>query len=57
MIVNRIGDAGLAVSLCLIFLTFKSFDYATVFALAPKAVDVYTFFEIKRLTLITFLLF
>lgn len=35
MIVNRIGDIGLALGLFLIYYTFKTFDYSTIFATAP----------------------
>ena len=35
MIVNRIGDFGIIIGILLIFVTFKSVDYATVFALVP----------------------
>lgn len=60
MIVNRVGDVGLAIAISLIFLTFKTVDYAIVFALAPSANDlVYSFgpFEFNRITIITSLLF
>jgi NADH-quinone oxidoreductase subunit L len=35
IIVNRIGDIGLALAVFLIYYVFKSIDYAVVFALAP----------------------
>jgi NADH-ubiquinone oxidoreductase chain 5 len=35
MILNRIGDFGIVVGILIIFITFKSVDYATVFALVP----------------------
>ncbi len=35
MIVNRIGDIGLALGLFLIYYTFKTFDYSTIFATTP----------------------
>jgi len=35
MIINRIGDFGLALGIFLIFIHFKSVDYATIFALTP----------------------
>jgi NADH-quinone oxidoreductase subunit L len=60
MLVNRVGDLGLALGISAIFLTFKSVDYLTVFALVPKAInDNFCFlsFEVDRLTLIAFLLF
>ena len=39
MVINRIGDFGLALGIFLIFKTFKSVDYTTVFALTPFFVD------------------
>ena len=60
MIVNRIGDFALSLGIFVLFYTFKSIDFATVFALAPYLADV-TFnflgFEINQLSLITFLFF
>jgi NADH-ubiquinone oxidoreductase chain 5 len=38
MIVNRIGDFGLALGIFGVFTIFKSVDYATVFAMAPTQV-------------------
>ena len=35
MILNRIGDFGIVIGILIIFITFKSVDYATVFALVP----------------------
>jgi NADH:ubiquinone oxidoreductase subunit 5 (subunit L)/multisubunit Na+/H+ antiporter MnhA subunit len=60
MVVNRVGDVGLALAIALVFLTFKTVDYSIVFALAPEANGLfYDFgnFEINRLTIITLLLF
>jgi NADH:ubiquinone oxidoreductase subunit 5 (subunit L)/multisubunit Na+/H+ antiporter MnhA subunit len=60
MLVNRVGDVGLALGICLIFLIFKSVDYFTVFALVPCVIDkTITFigFEFRVLTIISFLLF
>ena len=37
MIVNRVGDVGLALGIGVVFYTFKTVDYATVFALVPLA--------------------
>jgi NADH:ubiquinone oxidoreductase subunit 5 (subunit L)/multisubunit Na+/H+ antiporter MnhA subunit len=39
MLVNRVGDVGLALGICLIFLTFKTVDYSVAFALVPCVVD------------------
>ena len=39
MVMNRIGDFGLVMGIMLIFIVFKSVDYATVFSLTPVFVD------------------
>lgn len=60
MLVNRVGDVGLALGICLIFLTFKSVDYSVVFALTPCVLDKHiTFlgFDFHALTIVSFLLF
>jgi NADH:ubiquinone oxidoreductase subunit 5 (subunit L)/multisubunit Na+/H+ antiporter MnhA subunit len=60
MLVNRVGDVGLALGIAAIFLTFKSVDYATVFALSPCVVNnsfSFLSFELDRLTVISLLLF
>lgn len=38
MLVNRVGDFGLALGILAVFYEFRAVDYATVFALAPNAV-------------------
>jgi NADH-quinone oxidoreductase subunit L len=60
MLVNRVGDLGLVLGICAIFLTFKTVDYSVVFALSPCAIgQTFSFlsFDIDRLSTITFLLF
>lgn len=60
MLVNRVGDVGLALGICLIFLTFKTVDYSIAFALVPCVIDkTLSFFglEFHALTIISFLLF
>lgn len=60
MIVNRVGDLGLVLAICAIFLTFKSVDYAVIFGLLPTVVNqTFTFlgFDFDRFTIISFLLF
>jgi len=60
MIVNRVGDFGLALGIFSIFITFNSVEYSTVFALVPLFEnDILTFlgFECHLLTLIGILLF
>lgn len=60
MLVNRVGDLGLALGISAVFLTFKSLDYSVVLALTPLCENnVFSFlsFELDRLTVITLLLF
>jgi NADH:ubiquinone oxidoreductase subunit 5 (subunit L)/multisubunit Na+/H+ antiporter MnhA subunit len=60
MLVNRVGDVGLALGICIIFLTFKSIDYSIVFALVPCINNnVISFFgyDFQLLSIIAFLLF
>jgi NADH-quinone oxidoreductase subunit L len=60
MLVNSVGDLGLALGISAIFLTFKSVDYLVVFALTPNSInETFSFlsFEVDRLTMIAFLLF
>lgn len=60
MLVNRVGDVGLVLGISLAFLTFKSVDYAVIFALTPCAIDQYVnffCFELRVLTVIAFFLF
>jgi NADH:ubiquinone oxidoreductase subunit 5 (subunit L)/multisubunit Na+/H+ antiporter MnhA subunit len=60
MLVNRVGDMGLALGICVCFLTFKTVNYACAFAMMPVAFDK-TFgffgFEFKTLEVLSFLLF
>ena len=60
MLVNRVGDIGLAIGICISFLTFKTVDYATTFALVPCVIGkTITFFgfDLHAITVIAFLLF
>jgi NADH:ubiquinone oxidoreductase subunit 5 (subunit L)/multisubunit Na+/H+ antiporter MnhA subunit len=60
MLVNRVGDVGLALGLCSIFLTFKTLDYQIAFSLVPCAIDSsfsFLSFDFDRLSVISFLLF
>nr|BCY16101.1 NADH dehydrogenase subunit 5 [Trachynema groenlandicum] len=60
MLVNRVGDFGLALGIFGIFICFNAVDYATVFALAPQLSTLtLTFFNIEfnALNLIGILLF
>ncbi len=36
MIVNRVGDVGLALAMFVTYSVFKSLDYATIFAVVPQ---------------------
>lgn len=59
MVVNRIGDFGLILSILLIFMYFKSVDYSTIFSLTPffiyEQVNLFSF-EFYLLDLISFFL-
>nr|YP_011008342.1 NADH dehydrogenase subunit 5 [Scytothamnus australis]WBP70313.1 NADH dehydrogenase subunit 5 [Scytothamnus australis] len=60
MLVNRVGDFGLALGIFTIFITFGAVDYATVFALSPQLVSATLSFlglDVKCLDLIGILLF
>jgi len=60
MIINRIGDFGLALGIFTIYLVFNSLEYTTVFALAPsfyKSSIIFLNFEVDLLTIICILLF
>jgi NADH:ubiquinone oxidoreductase subunit 5 (subunit L)/multisubunit Na+/H+ antiporter MnhA subunit len=60
MLVNRVGDVGLMLGICTAFLTFKTVDYAVIFAMEPNAIDkTLSFFgvEFSVLSVITFLFF
>lgn len=60
MLVNRVGDFGLALGIFGVFVCFDAVDYATVFALAPQLSNSTLFFfnfEFNALNLIGILLF
>jgi NADH:ubiquinone oxidoreductase subunit 5 (subunit L)/multisubunit Na+/H+ antiporter MnhA subunit len=60
MLVNRVGDLGLMLGICAAFLTFKTMDYAVIFALEPLVVDKtlsFFGFDFSVLSIISFLLF
>jgi len=60
MIINRIGDFGLALGIFMIFLVFNSLEYTSVFALAPsfyKSSIIFLGFEFDTLNTICILLF
>lgn len=60
MLVNRVGDLGLMLGICAAFLTFKTVDYAVMFAMEPLVVDTTLYFfgmKLSVLSVISFLLF
>jgi NADH-quinone oxidoreductase subunit L len=60
MLVNRVGDIGLALGISAVFLTFKTLDYNIVFALIPfvkNSTFSFLSFDLDRISLISFLLF
>ena len=60
MIVNRVGDFGLAIAIFCIFLVFKTIDFCAVFSLVPYFVNDNVFFlgySLSCINLIAFLLF
>jgi NADH-quinone oxidoreductase subunit L len=60
MVVNRVGDLGLAAAMFAIFYHYKAIDYATVFSIAPYTHSdtiVIGNFHINIITLIGVLLF
>jgi len=60
MVINRIGDFGLALGIFLIYITFNSVEYSVVFSLIPLFDNDYVQFlncNIHLLNLIGFLLF
>ena len=60
MVINRIGDVGLALGIFVIFSTYKSVDYCTVYALTPFFIEnTFNFLTINfsLLNLICILLF
>ena len=60
VIVNRVGDIGLALGIFLIYYTFNSIDYSTVFALTPSFKNhsiIFFGYDINVITLICFFFF
>jgi NADH-ubiquinone oxidoreductase chain 5 len=60
MLVNRVGDIGLTLGICVTFLSFKTVDYAIIFGLEPLAINkTFSFFnfDLSVLSVISFLLF
>jgi len=60
MVVNRIGDIGLALGIMLLYLYCKSVDYSTIFSLVPLFKNEFVYFfsySFNVITLATILLF
>jgi NADH-quinone oxidoreductase subunit L len=60
MVINRIGDVGLALAMFVCYDVFKSLDFKTIFALVPTMVDAPFFLlgcEFNAITTIAILLF
>lgn len=60
MLVNRVGDVGLTLGICVIFLSFKTVDYAVIFSLESLLINKtlsFFNFELSVLTVVSFLLF
>ena len=60
MVINRVGDVGLALGVFSIFVVFKTCDYSVVFSLVPHVVGItYNFlgFEVDAISAIGLLLF
>jgi len=60
MLVNRVGDIGLALGICTVFITFKTVDYLTVFSLTSLVINEqfnFLCFQLDKLTVISLLLF
>ena len=60
MVVNRVGDIGVVLAMLVIFDSFSTLDYASVFALVPyfyNTTYVFLNFEFNLLDLISILLF
>jgi len=60
MVINRVGDVGLALGVFSIFVVFKTCDYSVVFSLVPHVVGItYNFlgFEVDAIPAIGLLLF
>jgi NADH-ubiquinone oxidoreductase chain 5 len=60
MLVNRLGDIGLALGISLCFLVFKTTDYSIMFSLVPQVLSkniTFLNFNADALTIISLLLF
>lgn len=60
MVINRIGDVGLALAMFVCYDVFKSLDFATIFPLVPTMIDAKFYllgFDFNGITTIAILLF
>jgi NADH-quinone oxidoreductase subunit L len=60
MLVNRVGDVGLMLGICTAFLSFKTVDYAVMFAMEPLLINKtlsFFGFELSVLSVVSFLFF
>jgi NADH:ubiquinone oxidoreductase subunit 5 (subunit L)/multisubunit Na+/H+ antiporter MnhA subunit len=60
MLVNRLGDIGLALGISACFLVFKTTDYAIMFSLVPNVLSkniTFFGFYVNILTIISLLIF
>ena len=55
MIVNRIGDFGLALAIFSVYYYFQSLDYGVVFSLIPSFSDIYLPFFENKISLLDFI--
>ena len=55
MIINRIGDFGLAIAIFTLYFYFKTLDYGVVFALAPALAETKILFFSFSLNLLDFI--
>jgi NADH-quinone oxidoreductase subunit L len=60
MVINRVGDVGLALAMFVCFDVFKSLDFNTIFAMVPTMIDAKFYLlgsEFNAITTIALLLF
>jgi len=55
MIINRIGDFGLAIAIFTLYFYFKTLDYGVVFALAPEFAETKILFFSTSFNLLDFI--
>jgi len=55
MIVNRIGDFGLAIAIFTLYFYFKTLDYGVIFALIPQYVEYSIYFFDYKISILDFI--